>query len=137
MNDIVTFIRETLEPDGQADLDETAAEPFDWLPNTLYAYLLPMVIHEPFESGPSVYERFSARIVYVADDEGEAAGRRRSADVSDLLDQKRSAYLDALRRAMSAPPHWSFASAREVAAPDTLQTRAVSLQLSGYRILTS
>lgn len=135
MNEVLDFLRSSLEPDQEAELDDTAAEPLEWTANTLYAYLLPATTHEPFESGPSVLERFSARIVYVADDGGESARRERSRDVSDLLDAKRTRYLDTLRGLMSAPPFWAFAAAAETSAPDTLLTRAVSIRLNGYRIL--
>lgn len=135
MNEVLDFLRSSLEPDREAELDDTAAEPLEWTANTLYAYILPVTTHEPFESGPSVLERFSARIVYVADDGGESAQRERSRDVSDLLDAKRTRYLDTLRELMSAPPFWAFAAAAETSAPDTLLTRAVSIRLNGYRIL--
>lgn len=137
MNERIAFLREALEPTGQADVDATAAEPFDWIANTLYTYLMPATVHEPLESGPSVLERFVARVVYVADDAGEAAGRVRLSDVSDALDAKRTAYLDIIRGLMAAPPFWDFVTAREVPAPATLSTRAVSLQLTGYRVLSS
>ena len=137
MNDLIVFLRENLEPTGQADIDETFAEPFDWRPNTLYAYFLPVTVHEPFESGPSVMERFTARVVYVLDDAGEAAARVRNADVSTAADVKRTAYLNVIRTLRAAPPYWDFATAREVPAPATLSTRAVSLQVTGYRVLSN
>lgn len=136
MNEIIDFLAAILEPDDQVDLDKTAAEPFDWEPDRLYAWMLPQTTHEPFETGPSVIERFTARIVYVANDQGEDAARRRSRDVSDELDDRRARYLDILRERMSAPPYWAFASAREDLPPTTLLTRAVSLRLTGYRIVS-
>jgi hypothetical protein len=137
VNETLDYLGAILEPDDQTDIVTSAAEPFDWEPNRLYTYLLPSLVHDPFETGPSVFERFAIRIIYVVDDQNEGGLRARSRDVSDALDARRTRYLDTLREKMSASPFWAFASAREIAPPQTLQTRAVSLQLTGYRIVTS
>jgi hypothetical protein len=133
---LLPYLAKVLEPNDQVDLDETYAEPFDWEPNRLYTYLMPQMIQEQFETGPTALQRFVARIVFVTDDQGEAADRRRNADLTALLDTKRDSYLTTLRERMSSPPYWDFAQASEVPPPATLQSRAVSLQLTGYRIVS-
>lgn len=132
---MLQFIQALAEPDKQADLDEGFAEPYEWEPNHLYAYLMPSLAQEPFETGPTAIERFDARLVYVAAAELEEPNRVRDPDVTDLLDLKRTRYLDAIRQHQSASPYWAYARATEVAPPATLSTRAVAIAVAGYRIV--
>jgi hypothetical protein len=67
--------------------------------NTLYVYPITGLLGEPdVGDPPSLREDFVVEAVYVADNQGEEANRRRSRDVSVELDAKAREYTDLLAR---------------------------------------
>lgn len=140
IQDIVAAARELLEPDptppdvATVTKDETGAQPLVWRPRTLYVWPTANRV-VPIESGPTGRQDFTLQAVYVADGHEEAVSER-SADVSDELDEKRGAYMDAARHNQVTSTWDHIRASERTTPPRTLQERAVAIELSGYRILS-
>lgn len=134
MLDLIDALRGLLGTED-VELDDTGAEPFVWRPGTLYVYpSAGRLAERPFETGPTRRQDFTLSVVYVADAEGEEPDQQRSRAVSEALDAKRTAYLDLVRR-NAVSTSWHHVEAAERPAPATLQTRAVALDVTGYRFI--
>lgn len=140
IGDIVAAARELLEPDptppavATVTKDLTGAKPLVWRGKTLYVY--PVANREvPIETGPTARQDFTLLAVYVADGHEEAV-LERDPDVEAELDAKRAAYM-AVARHNRVTTTWHHMRATERSNPPrTLQSRAVAIELSGYRILS-
>jgi hypothetical protein len=134
--DIVNAVRDLLEPDepGRPVIDETGEQPFTWSEDTLYVY--PIANAEtPIETGPVVRQDFGLLAVYVAGSHEEPA-MERQASVSELLDGKRARYMDAVR-ANQVTETWHHSRASERPNPPrTLQSRAVAIEIRGFRVVS-
>lgn len=141
IDDIVTAARNLLEPDptppavATVTKDTTGAAPLIWRPKTLYTYPSPAGNREvPIETGPTARQEFSILAVYVADGHEESVDERDPA-VTAELDAKRDAYM-AVARHNRVNSTWHHIRATERTPPRTLQSRAVAIELSGYRIVS-
>lgn len=141
--DIVDAIRDLLEPvvvdpdpgDPIVERDATGAKPFVWAAGkdgTLYVYPT-RVVEIPIETGPVVRQDFAVAAVFVLPS-AEEPPQKREATISDALDDKLGAYL-ALVRSNHVTTVWGHLRAAMTTPPHTLQTRAVALDITGYRIL--
>lgn len=133
VQELVGAVRTLLEPDSQVDVDETGAEPRVLERDTLYCYPLPELREVAFETGPTARQEFRLMAVYVTGSSEEAL-RRADAEVSELLDDKRAAYLDVIRSNRSTVT-WHHIEAAERPAPQGLTTRSLALELSGFRFV--
>lgn len=135
---VVDALRDLVTDDeAEYAVDRTGARPFDWEPDTLYAYELPeSPRHVPFEAGPSVQEEFDVALVLVGPAVSEEATRERDREVTELLDQRRAAILDAVRTHPSTSV-WAHVQARAETPPRSLKARAAAVRVTGYRIVTS
>lgn len=135
--DVVTAVRELLEPDPDANVDVGAAEPKEWVApeqGRLYVYPDARPIAEvPFETGPTARQDFRIIAVFVAASE-ESAQRLTDADLSSFLDERLARYLEAVRRNRSTVT-WHHLQAAARPAPRTLTARAFALELTGYRFV--
>lgn len=135
IRDVCAGIAALLEPSSQAEIDETSSPPFSWEPGRLYVYPTSQRF-TPIESGPTVRQDFDLLAVYVEEGEGEEALRRRSAELSDALDQKADGYTRAVRTNQRTALWDNIQAALDARPPATLQTRAIALRISGYRIVS-
>lgn len=140
MNDIVAEVRTILEPDPIAPafrdvaVDETGAKPLAFRAETLYVWPGPLA-EAPVETGPTARRDFTVSVVLTGPEAGEEADGRRSVDVSDWFDEKREAYLEAVR-ANQRGTAWHHIRAAEDNGPANLELRALSLRLTGYVIVS-
>jgi hypothetical protein len=134
MLDLVDAILDLVEPnDDQVAKDRAGEEPLTWTPGTLYAYGFRNA-DTVIESGPTRRQDWGVRLVFVAPSDGEEATRERKREVSDVLEEKRIAYMAAIAEAQVSPV-WLFAQAAESPTrPRTLQTRALAIDITGWRV---
>lgn len=143
IQDVVTGIRDLLEPvpadpdpgDPVVIRDTTGAKPFVWEAGADGAiYVYPTRVAEiPIETGPVVRQDFAIAAVFVLPGDEEPA-MERDAAVSAALDAKLGTYLAAVR-SHHVTTLWGHLRASMANPPRTLQTRAVALDITGYRIL--
>lgn len=141
--DVVDGLRDLLEPlpldpdpgGPIVERDATGAKPFIWAAGkdgTLYVY--PTRLAEvPIETGPVVRQDFTIAAVFVLPS-AEEPPQQRDAVISAALDAKLGAYLAAVRT-HHVTALWGHLRAAMANPPRTLQTRAVALDITGYRIL--
>ena len=141
--DVVDAIRDLLEPvpvdpdpgDPIVERDVTGAKPFIWAAGkdgTFYVY--PTRLGEtPIETGPVVRQDFGIAAVFVLPS-AEEPSLKRDADLSAALDAKLGAYLAAVRT-HHVTTLWGHLRAAMATPPRTLQTRAVALDITGYRLV--
>jgi hypothetical protein len=130
---VIDALQDLVEPDTDVTIDRAASQPYEYLPNTLYAWEEGSS-RRSFESGPTVREDFEILLVYVVA-AAEEALLARDRDVSIALDTKRTAYLDAIRQNSGIPP-WSYITASSD--PDMIrqfEVRGIAIRVSGYRII--
>lgn len=144
MLDIMDGIRELLEPSATTTVvtDDTGADPFVYEPNHLYV----------FESGdvrdlagnsPADIERFSVVAMFVADDAGEEADQTRRREITAALDDKRDAYLAAVRATRTftdpGPPErvlWAhLQGSADADFVRALEVRGIAIRLTGWRFI--
>lgn len=134
--DITAALRALLEPvgPGQAVVDLSDAEPFTWEGDTFYLY--PIANAETaIETGPTARQDFGLMAVYVADSH-EEADMERSQAVSAALDAKRAQYIDAVRMNRVTTTWHHIRAAERPNPPRTLQSRAVAIEIRGYRVIS-
>lgn len=144
MIEIVDALRELVEPsdpvrDGYAlsgiMVDRTASRPFDFEPNTLYAWEETST-HVSIGTG-EVREDFAVLLVFVAASRGEESLYARDREVSEALDERRTSYMNALRHSAGRAGLWDYVLGTSL--PDYLrqfEIRGVAVRASGYRLVT-
>ena len=139
MIDVVDAMVALVEPTPGVARDGKAAAPYSYQPNTVYGWVdahSQAIVGTGEEGGwGEIEERFSVRIVFVADNAGEEAAHERDRSVSEALDKKADEYLKALTRNQAGVP-WDTLTA-VVADHDfvrQLELRGISILASGYRL---
>lgn len=136
MIDVVDALVALVKPlDGGLTYDDTLAAPFEWQPDTVYAWA-ETVIHRPAGTG-EVREEFEVMLVRTVPNEGEEAQLRRSRAVSVALAKWRSDVLDLIREYANVPP-WSGGNIVGRSDEDflrQLEIRGVGVMVGGYRFL--
>lgn len=138
IQDVVDAIRDLLEPAPVdpdpviVERDLTGAKPFIWQGGTFYVYPTRLV-ETPIETGPVVRQDFGVAAVFVLSST-EEADLKRDADISAALDAKLGAYLAAVRT-NHVTTLWGHLRAAMATPPHTLQTRAIALDITGYRLV--
>ena len=104
--DVCSQLSTLLEPAGpnQATRDETWAEPFFFVNDTLYVYAAAGDEHSQHGDGRQDEERFAITVAYAIADGGERASKQRQQEVSVALDAKAHDYA-AVIRANRVFPH--------------------------------
>lgn len=132
--EIAAGLRAILEPDESVARDETAAEPFDYQPGTLYVFPSGPIVDNPIETGPTVRADFAFTAAFLFEGH-EEANRTRLADVTAAIDEKVTAYLDAVRNNQRVAGAWDYIRGASLARPPaTLQGRAAAISITGYLI---
>jgi hypothetical protein len=144
MLDVVLAVAELLEPDSSGVVrDESGAEPFFYVPNTLYAWCSDDR-HVPDGAGgplPCVREEFEITAVFAAADDAEQAGKQRSGALSATLDAKGAAYALAIAQNRSRYSNLSDTPWEHLVATvdhdvtSDRDIRGVGMRISGYRYL--
>lgn len=138
--DVVGVLRDLLEPDPTPPAtttltkDKTGAQPLEWDPDTFYIYPGPTA-ETAIETGPTARQDFSVIAVYVADSHEEASSERDAA-TSTLLDTKRAQYIDAVRTHRVTTTWHHIRAVERSTPPRTLQSRAVAIEIRGFRIIS-
>lgn len=109
--DVCSQLSLLLEPGGGATRDETWAQPFFYVSDTLYVFTGPGDEHRQHGDGKQDEERFTLIVAYVVTDGGERAAKQRQQSVSIALDAKAHAYA-AIVRANRVYPHTAAPLAR-------------------------
>ena len=135
IRDVLAGLAALVEPADQVDIAESSDPPFTWVPNRLYAWAETQAF-VPIESGPTARQDFDLRLVFVADDGGEAATRERSAELAAMLDAKADAYVRAIIAHQRSLLWDHIRPSLNVRPPATLSTRAVAVRVTGYRIVS-
>jgi hypothetical protein len=91
------------EPDPPAVRDETWAEPFFYVDNTLYVFAGPGDEHRQHGDGKQDEERFTIVAAYAIGDGGERASKQRRQEVSVALDEKAHGYASIVRANRTYP----------------------------------
>jgi hypothetical protein len=130
--DVVTSIRELLEPDASDDdVDVSGAEPSEWVPGRLYCYATARLSERPFETSFAARQDFEVVAVYT-EPSSEPATRVREFEITETLDERLARYLAAIRsNATSAL--WGHIQAALRNPPRTLRTRNVAISITGWR----
>lgn len=139
--DVVDALRDLLEPvpalpaPPVVERDLTGAKPFTWEAGKGGAfYIYPTrLVEVPIETGPTVRQDFGIAAVFVLPSKEESELERDPA-ISQALHTKLAAYLAAVRT-HHVTTTWDHLRAAMTTPPHTLQTRAVALDITGYRIL--
>lgn len=122
------------EDDPEAPVrDRTAAEPLRWSGNTLYCFPFRNETR-PIETGPTVRQDFGLVAIFVAPSAEESRSER-DPEISALLDAKRAAYMELVRTHQTSLLWDHIQAAERQRPPRTLQTRAVAIEVTGYRIV--
>lgn len=138
--DIGAALLDLLEPDPTPPAlptvtkDETGEEPFAWAADTLYLYPIRNA-ETPIETGPTARQDFAFLAVFVADSHEEARHRRK-ASISSQLDAKRVQYMNAVRNNRVTSTWHHIRASERPNPPRTLQSRAVAIEISGFRIVS-
>lgn len=106
LTDVCSQLSSLLEPGPTPDAarDETWAEPFFYVDNTLYVFAGPGDEHRQHGDGKQDEERFTIIAGYAMADGGERAAKLRQQEVSVALDAKAHGYA-AILRANRTYPH--------------------------------
>jgi hypothetical protein len=99
LTDVCSQLSTLLEPagPGAAVRDETWAEPFFYIDDTLYVFAGPGDEHRQHGGGKQDEERFVIIAGYAMADGGERSGKQRRQEVSVALDAKAHGYAAILR----------------------------------------
>lgn len=148
MIDLIDALRELLEPESEeagvsvngVRLDNTAAMPFDFEPNTLYVVEeqdLRTLDETWTPEGGVERQSFIVNALYVIDSEGENAITRRSRAVSIALDEKRNEYCRLVRMTRTNGDVWHHIQASADADfVRQLQVRGIAVRITGYRFVS-
>lgn len=130
--DVVTSIRELLEPDASDDdVDVSGAEPSEWAPGRLYCYPSGRLSERPFETSFAARQDFEVIAVYT-EPSSEPAERVRDVEISEALDERLARYLEVVR-SNATTLLWGHIQAALRNPPRTLRTRNVAISITGWR----
>lgn len=144
MIDVIDALVELLEPAGPGrilDVDDSAAQPNEWKPNTLYGF----PVADRFEQAGTgaidrageIIERFEIRLVLTAPNPGEEPSGGRDRDVSLKLDSKADEYLTAIVTHETGQAWDNLTATVDHDWLRQFEIRGVSLVCSGYRFRSS
>lgn len=129
---VVSAIAHLIEDDDEV-VDWAGAQPREWVPGRTYVYPSGRLVEDSFETGTARRQDFGVTAVFLAPSD-EAALRRSDADISELIDAKRSQYLERVRR-RPVSALWGWLHAAERPAPETLEGRGVAIDITGWRLV--
>jgi hypothetical protein len=142
--DVLDAVLALLEPDGSdVRRDDSAAEPFDYQPKTLYGWVSDDS-HDVFGTGipqPCVQENFEISLIYSGADDADQTARLKSRALSKELDAKAAAYAAAVnanrsRYANGTPAPWQDLNARvDHDLVVDRDVRGIGMRVRGYRFL--
>lgn len=143
MIEIVDRLRLLLDAASAAGTaDDSCADPVAWGADTLYVFEAENGdLHEPVGDGSEDRELFEVIAVYIADAAGENQMTARHRDVSVALDQRKEAYLRAVRenRTMlddGGVELWADLRGRaDMGFVRAIQVRGVAVRIAGYRFI--
>ena len=134
MIELLDEIRLFLVDDTGLSSDDTAEQPYEWVPGTLYVWE-ESSIQRPIGAGGEVREDF-VLMAAIAEATGEESFGRRERATSVALDAHRSRMLGLIRRHSSVDGQWDHIEGASVPSfLRQLDLRGVAVRISGYRLI--